>query len=209
MVCIRTWKTYASTRLESMSRLEVHRGLLIDRMLFRDVIAAALLWRRRGFSTSLRDRRADEMALELAASVSIIAILCGLAASSGEQAMIKAQMVEAMNLATNHRIEVGEHLAVHGTPPGDGGLYEPSEIKGKYVSGIEWRDQEIVATMDSGFLPGVPAEARTVAFRFAVHPETGRWILLCGRAAAPPGYTAAAPSHTTLSSEYLPFSCRG
>jgi hypothetical protein len=177
-------------------------------MLIRDVMAAALLWRRRGFSTSLGDRRANEMALELAASVSIIVILCGLAASSGGQAMIKARMAETMLLATNHRIEVGEHLAVHGTLPGDGGMYKSSDIKGKYVSRIEWRDQEIVATMDSGYLPGVPAEARTVAFRFAMHPATGRWILLCGRAAPPPGYTAAAPLRTTLASQYLPFSCR-
>lgn len=177
-------------------------------MLFRDVIAEALLWRRRGFSTSLRDRRANEMALELAASVAIIAILVGLAASSGGQFTIKAKMVEVLSLVQNHRIEVGEHWAVNGTLPGDDGLYEPSEIRGKYVSSIEWRDQEIVATMDAGFLPGVPAEARMVAFRFAVHPETGRLILLCGRAAPPPGYTAAAPLHTTVSSSYLPFSCR-
>lgn len=177
-------------------------------MLFRDVIAEALLWRRRGFSTSLRDRRANEMALELAASVSIIAILVGFAASSGGQAMIKAKMVEATFLATNHRIAVGEHLAVFGTLPGDDALYEPSAIRGKNVSSIEWRDQEIVAMMAPGFLPGEPAEARTVGFRFAVHPETGRLILLCGRAAPPPGYTAAEPLHTTLSSQYLPFSCR-
>jgi hypothetical protein len=177
-------------------------------MLFRDVIAAALLWRRRGFSTSLRDRRANEISLELAASVAIIAILVGLAASSSVQAVIKAQMVEAMNLVQNHRIEIGEHLAVFGTLPGDDGLYEQPDIKGNNVSGIEWRDQEIVATMNSRVLPGVPVEALAVAFRFAVHPETGRWILLCGRAVPPPGYTAAEPLHTTLSSEYLPFSCR-
>ncbi len=177
-------------------------------MLLRDVIAAALLWRRRGFSTSLRDRRANEISLELATSVAIIAILVGLAASSGGQAMIKAQMVEAMSLVQSRRIEVGEHLAVYGTMPRDDGLNEPADSKGRNVTGIEWRDQEIIATMNPRILPGVPAEARTVAFRFAVHPETGRWILLCGRAAPPPGYTAAEPLHTTVSSQYLPFSCR-
>jgi hypothetical protein len=177
-------------------------------MLLRDVMAEALLWRRRGFSTSLRDRRANEMALELLASVTIVAILVGLAASSGGQAIIKAKMLEATMLTTNQRIEVGEHLAVYGTLPDDGGLYKPSDIKGKNVSSVEWRDQEIIATMAPGFLPGVPAEARTVGFRFAVQPETGRLILLCGRAAPPPGYTAAEPLHTTLSNQYLPFSCR-
>jgi hypothetical protein len=177
-------------------------------MLFRDVIAEALLWRRRGFSTSLRDRRANEMALELLASVTIIAILVGFAASSGEQAIIKAKMLEATTLTTNLRIEVGEYLAVHGTLPGDGGLYEKSAIKGKNVDVVEWRDQEIIATMAPGFLPGVPADSRTVGFRFAVQPDTGRLILLCGSAAPPPGYKAAAPLHTTLPREYLPFSCR-
>lgn len=177
-------------------------------MLLRDFIAAALLWRKRGFSTSLRDRRANEIALELLASVAIIAILVGLAARDGRQFTIKAKMMEATLLATNHRIQVGEHLAVHGTLPGDDDLYEPSGIKGQNVSGIEWRDQEIVATMNSSVLPGVPAAARTVAFRFAIHPQTGRLIFLCGRAAPPPGYTAAEPLHTTLSSAYLPFSCR-
>jgi hypothetical protein len=177
-------------------------------MLFRDVIAEALLWRRRGFSTSLRDRRANEMALELLASVTIIAILVGFAASSGEQAIIKAKMVEATFLTTNHRVQVGEHLAVFGTLPADGDLYEESAIKGKNVSNVGWRDQEIVATMASGFLKGVPAESRTLGFRFAVHPETGRFLLLCGRAVPPPGYTAAEPLHTTLPHQYLPFSCR-
>lgn len=177
-------------------------------MLFRDVLAEALLWRRRGFSTSLRDRRANEMALELAICAAIIVILVGFAASGGRQAMTKAQMVEATFLTMNHRVEVGEHLAVFGTLPGDGGLYEPSDIKGRNVSSIAWRDQEIVATMTSGFLPGVSAEALDVGFRIAMHPQTGRLILLCGRAAPPPGYVAPDPLHTTLSSEYLPFTCR-
>lgn len=177
-------------------------------MLFRDVIAAALLWRRGGFSTSLRDRRANEISLELATCIAIIVILVGLAASSSMQAVIKAKMLEAISLVQNRRIEIGEHLAVHGTLPGDDDLHEPSDIKGKNVGGIEWRDQEIVATMNSSVLPGVPAAARTIAFRVAVHPETGRWMLLCGRAAPPPGYAAAEPLHTTVSSEYLPFSCR-
>jgi hypothetical protein len=186
-------------------------------MFLRDVIGAALLLRWRGLGLSMRDRRGNELFLETLVVAAIVGVIVACAAGDMGRQLVKSMLAEAANLTLHHRIDTSEYLAVRGRLPEPDQGPTPGDVSGRFVKQVEWRDGEIVVTMNSRFAQQQQMLSDTdvndrrppvVAFRIARAAETGRLIFLCGTAEPPAGFVAAQPRHTSLSNEQLPFFCR-
>lgn len=185
--------------------------------MFRRVLSAWLLPRRRRLGNGVRlEPRGDDSFLEGMVVLAIVAILVALAFATYRLAPTRAAMSEAANIMIAFKVEIATELAVTGRMPETILPWEPpAEFSGRYFSGLEWRDNEIVAPFRSGIMPAVDAslpfanaEPWTLSFRVARSTELGRPLILCGHADPPPGFEVAPPQHTSMPEEFLPFFCR-
>lgn len=154
--------------------------------------------------------------LELLVVVAIVMLVLGSAFASYFPALKQVMLTEAANLTVQYKTAIAEELAVRGALPqdietGDNG----SGPVGRYVDQSTWSGGEVVFTVGAATAVGMLPEADlvgamplTLSFRVA-RTETGdRFVLLCGRAAPPPGFTTAPARYTTVPTEFLPTHCR-
>jgi len=168
-------------------------------------------------NAALLDRAGRERFVESLLVVVIVAVLVTMAADSFRFVLGKVQMLEAESLSRTHLADVGAFRAVTGRWPEQLPERVARVPPGRYFSGVEWRDDELVFSM-VGAAPQRPDrepasptrddEQPTLAFRAAVEPVSGITIWLCGNRAPPPGFTAPAPQHTSLPSASAPHFCR-
>lgn len=182
----------------------------------RRAACAWLLPRRRRLRDGvyLNPQNADGF-LESLSVIAIVACLLAYAAAAYPPALLKAALIEAASLASIYKTEVALDLAATGRPPESIMALDERPMGGRYFSGFEWIDNELIAVLAPRWSAGfagdetAPGDAKplTLAFRIAQTPE-GRTLFLCGRASPPAGFTAAPARHTTLPETYLPFFCR-
>lgn len=149
------------------------------------------------------------------AVVAIIIFLVAYATDAYRPAIVKSAMTEAANLTAGFKAEIAVDFAVHGRLPERITALDFNPSGGKYFSGFEWRDDELVASLQPEFWrritggpPPAGQEPLTLSFRIARTPEVGRLLFICGQASPPPGFDAPPVRHTTVPEAYLRFFCR-
>jgi hypothetical protein len=158
----------------------------------------------------------SECFLETLTATGIVALLLAYAAAAYPPAIFKAAMTEAANLSAAYKTEILTDLAVHGRLPDTLAPLDGNPGAGRYFSGFEWRDDELVASLQPGIARRIAAAATepvgdeplTISFRIARTAALNRTILVCGRASPPSGFEAEPVRHTTVPESYLPFFCR-
>lgn len=139
--------------------------------------------------------------IELMIVIAIIAILAAIAIPAYQDYVARAQMAEAMTLASGQKVAVSEVFANTGSCPSNGsqGIAAATDINGNYVASVTVGGTAstgggctIVATMkDSGIAAGITSKKLTLALSNA---DKGSNVWKCTSDAA---------------QKYLPSGCTG
>jgi type II secretory pathway pseudopilin PulG len=159
----------------------------------------------------VRDRMLESLCV-----VAIVMLLLAFALDSYLPALKRFMLVEATNLTVGYKERIAETMAVQGVMPQTIELQETAQRPlGRNVARAVWQDEEIVFTLGARTANGMMPDAGlagapplTLSYRMARSATGDRLVLLCGFAAAPPGFTAAAARHTTVPALFLPHHCR-
>jgi hypothetical protein len=159
----------------------------------------------------LGGRRSRNEWLEFSFVVVIIAFGTAIFLSSGRVAAFKVRQVEALSLSWAPRTEAIVARASDGRDTVRIGMDWQA---GKYFEPDDWRDGELVMRVRNPgrlvrhYVSSEIAEPLTLGFRFAVAPNSGAAVWLCGTREPPPGFVAAPPLHTNLVPELSVHACR-
>ncbi|MDH3319034.1 MAG: pilin [Betaproteobacteria bacterium] len=146
--------------------------------------------------------------IELMIVVAIIGILAAVALPAYQDYTVRAKMSEVLLAMSACRTSITEVYQTGGTPPGGGNWGCESGVASKYVAGINTTDDGVVTATITGIstdvntkvvsLAPLIANATTVAL-VSVNMGQGLFGWRCG----------STVDGTTVSSKYLPGSCRG
>jgi len=153
--------------------------------------------------------------IELMIVVAIIGILAAIAIPAYQDYTIRAQVSEGLNIASAAKAAVSESYATNGVWPADNtaaGLdVTPTNISGKYVLSVTVNTGTIAIAYGNNVNANI--NGQVLALEPGVSPN-GDVVWRCGDAAVPTVFTdlaAASPDSatvTTMTSKYLPSSCR-
>lgn len=156
-----------------------------------------------------------EPMLETLCVVVIVGVLLAVAVGSYIPTIKRFMLTEATNLTVGYKVRIAEAMAVPGVMPETVETSELGVSQTRNFDEVTWQDGELVfalrAATAAGMLPeaeGAGAPRPTLSYRFARTATGNRIVLLCGLAAAPPGFTAAPARHTTVPAAFLPAHCR-
>ena len=149
--------------------------------------------------------------IELMIVVAIIGILAAIAIPAYQDYTIRAQITEGMNLASGVKANVAAYFQETGTWPSTNalaGVGAATDIKGKYVTGVE-----VMAGGGVRITFGGSANSSITGKFLGLRPGVSvnndvSWQ--CGAKALPAGLTLAtgAAGVTNVTPKYLPASCR-
>lgn len=154
--------------------------------------------------------------IELMIVVAIIGILASLAVSAYQTYTVRAQVAEALNMATGAKTPIVDAFNNDGSPPVDrsaaGMSPDPTDTRGRYVSQVNVVDGRV----DITFGNEVHAEIFGETLSFTPYASgSGSIVWRCGAAAEPTdtvlltgGGVTSAHQAPTLEERYLPSSCR-
>jgi len=126
-------------------------------------------------------------------------------------AVIRAQVVEALNLAAEVKVAVAEYYASTGQLPVDNqaaGLPSPEQLIGNYVTSLTVENGAIHIAL--GNQVGSSLAGKQLSLRpatIAANPY-GSISWVCGYAPVPTGMTAHGTNLTSVPTAYLPLGCR-
>ena len=132
--------------------------------------------------------------IELMIVVAIIGILIAIAIPAYQDYTARAQMSEAMSLASGSKVAVAEDYMNEGNWPADNtdaGIAIAAEITGKYVDNVNITNGVILATMKAADVaPGI--ENGQLELSPTLHDGSVEWVC----------------SSPNLQAKYLPSACR-
>tara|TARA_R110002096_G_scaffold116164_2_gene251732 strand:+ start:32578 stop:33093 length:516 start_codon:yes stop_codon:yes gene_type:complete len=156
--------------------------------------------------------------IELMIVIAIIGILASLAVSTYQTYTVRAQVGEALNLASNAKLAVVDSYNLTGAPPAtraDAGLSAAAtDTQGTYVSQVNIVDGRIDVTLGNAVHADV--FGNVISYTPYLLPSGGI-IWRCGAEAAPGGgavlltdggVNSASYIASTLPERYMPVSCR-
>jgi type IV pilus assembly protein PilA len=154
--------------------------------------------------------------IELMIVIAIIGILASMAVAAYQTYTVRAQIAEALNMATGAKVPVADAFNMTGMPPADrsaaGMTPLATDTVGKFVSQVE----VVNGRVDIMFGNDAHQEifGRTISATPYIHVG-GSVIWRCGTAEAPPGAVlmtgggvTAEYLAPTIDPRYLPSSCR-
>lgn len=142
--------------------------------------------------------------IELMIVVAIIGVLAAIAVPQYQNYVARAQVSEAISLASSAKTAVSEYYMTNGDFPADNdiaGLSDAGDISGSYVSSVSVGDNGVITTTMAGDGASVVGALQDTTLRFTPSDtdenQSGSITWACG-----PGATTPIPT------QYLPASCR-
>ena len=135
--------------------------------------------------------------IELMIVVAIIAVLAAIAVPGYQAFIIRAQVSEGMALASAAKVSMVEYKAARSGWPSDNdaaGMSPASDIRGKYVSGVD---------------VGTPPGRITVTFGGQAHPLLAGSTLVFSATSNNGSLDWTCRGKGTVDVRYVPTSCRG
>ena len=149
--------------------------------------------------------------IELMIVVSIIGILAAIALPSYQSYTLRAQLAEAITLASEFKPDIAEYYKYRGRFPRDNeaaGIPEGKLLIGNYVERIDIVDGAIHIRIGSKASAHILGQTLTV--RPLIVPGSPKSPISwnCGKATPPAGMSAVGEDRTSLNAQLLPPACR-
>ena len=149
--------------------------------------------------------------IELMIVVAIIGILASIAIPSYQDYTIRAQVVEALVLASELKPEIQDFYRARGRFPADNeaaGVPAPEHLIGQYVTDIEVADGALHIRFGNKANSMIAGRILTVRPVFVTANPGSPIAWNCGTSAPPNGMTPAGADRTDLLLTHLPAACR-
>lgn len=149
--------------------------------------------------------------IELMIVVAIIGILASIALPSYQDYTMRAQLVEALTLASELKINIKDYHKSHGRFPinnEDAGLPQAEYLIGNFVESIVVENGALHVKLGNKINQNLVG--KTLSLRPLVVPQspTSPISWNCGSAKAPKGMAAVGEDRTTVDNKHLPTICR-
>ncbi len=156
--------------------------------------------RRRGFTL-----------IELMIVVSIIGILAAIAVPSYQDYTMRAQLVEALTLASELQLNVKDYHKYHGRFPAnneDAGVPKAEYLIGNFVESITVEKGALHVRLGNKINQNLVGKILTLRPLIVPQSPTSPVSWNCGSATAPKGMEAVGENRTTVDNRFLPPMCR-
>ena len=150
--------------------------------------------------------------IELMIVVAIIGILAAIALPSYQSYTIRAQIVEALTLATELKDDIREVYKHTGRFPADNraaGLPAAKHLLGNYVEGIDVADGAMHVRLGNKVNKLVAGKVLTIRPLIVTENPGSPISWNCGYSEPPKGMKAMGKNRTSVGRQFLPYSCRG
>lgn len=150
--------------------------------------------------------------IELMIVVAIIGILAAIALPSYQSYTIRAQVTEAITLASELKGDIKEYYKYHGRFPANNraaGIPEPQHLIGNYVKTIHVVDGAIHVTLGNKVNENVKGKKLTIRPLVVKGSPTSPISWNCGDSEPPEGMNAVGKNQTDIDGKYVASACRG